>query len=114
MFNMTNVDATDAFLYPDAMVDYASAVTFELRESMGGDGHDGEMPIPLSPCAELTPLNAQCDSASAMAPMRKMPPPPTSPTTRSLALHHSTLTSMSLSPNLRCAFPSLPLSPSSL
>ncbi|ORY50682.1 histidine phosphatase superfamily [Leucosporidium creatinivorum] len=40
LFNMTNVDAGDAFLYPDAMVDYASAVTFELRENMAGTGHD--------------------------------------------------------------------------
>lgn len=39
---MTNVDAGDAFLFPDAMVDYASAVTFELRENMAGTGHDGK------------------------------------------------------------------------
>lgn len=42
IFNMTNVASAQGFSYPDAMVDYASAAVFELRENAAGDGHDGE------------------------------------------------------------------------
>lgn len=43
LFNMTNLAAatSPAFPYPDAIVDYASAAIYELREKMdGSQGHD--------------------------------------------------------------------------
>lgn len=40
LMNMTDV-ASDALLYPEGIVDYASVATFELRENMAGTGHDG-------------------------------------------------------------------------
>lgn len=43
LFNLTNLAAADAFQYPDAIVDYASAAVFELRQNANGNGHDGEL-----------------------------------------------------------------------
>lgn len=100
---MTNVDAGDAFLYPDAMVDYASAVTFELRENMAGNGHDGRTPAPSSHLlAELTFFSHQFASVSATAPT-SLAPISTSPTTLSSAPPHSIPTSTSSFPSSRCA-----------
>lgn len=41
-FSMTNIAAAPTFQYPDAIVNYASVVTLEVRENMAGNGHDGE------------------------------------------------------------------------
>lgn len=39
---MTNIAAAPNFQYPNGIVDYASVMTLELRNSMSGTGHDCE------------------------------------------------------------------------
>lgn len=41
ILSMTNVAAAPGFQYPNAIVDYASVITLEVRENMAGNGHDG-------------------------------------------------------------------------
>lgn len=40
---MTNLAAAETFQYPDAIVDYASAAVFEIRQNSDSSGHEGEM-----------------------------------------------------------------------
>ncbi|KAK4046764.1 hypothetical protein OIV83_005869 [Microbotryomycetes sp. JL201] len=40
LFNMTELSSAPGFDYPDAIVDYASAVVFEVRANSAGNGHD--------------------------------------------------------------------------